>query len=167
MLNNPTRFNVTISSLDWVPNFEKTRWFLVLRLQQPPSNGLNKLLHISNKVVQQYEQPTLYITLPEVVRRSAKTESKGSQDARRGSESKIDWSDMQEVSDAFHVSIAWKLERPSFELLATTKSMVVDGFDDVKKTSFKVEEMKAKVGNAVNNIPLPRNVIEEKALWGV
>jgi hypothetical protein len=74
---------------------------------------------------------------------------------------------MQEVSDAFHVSIAWKLEQPSFELLATTKSMAVDGFEDVKKISFKVEEIKAKVGNAVTNIPLPRNVIEEKALWGV
>ena len=167
MLIKPTRFNVAISSLDWVPNFEKTRWFLVLRLQQPPLNELNKLLHISNKVVQQYEQPTLYATPREVVRSSAKTKSKGSQDARRGSESKIDWSDMQEFSDAFHVSIAWKLEPPSVELLATTKSMVIDRFEDIKKISFKVEEMKAKVGNSVTNFPLPRNFIEEKALWGV
>lgn len=73
---------------------------------------------------------------------------------------------MPEVSDAFHVSIAWTLEPPCSELLATTKSMAVDGFEDVKNISFRVDEMKAKVGNVVTNIPLPRNAVEGKALWG-
>jgi hypothetical protein len=44
--------------------------------------------------------------------------------------------------------------------------MTIDGFEDIKKMSFKVEEIKAKVGNAVTNIRLPRSVIEGKALWG-
>ena len=73
---------------------------------------------------------------------------------------------MQDVSDAFHISIAWTLEQPSFELLARTKSLFADGFEDVKKISFDVEEMKVKVGNVVTNIPLPKKVVEEKALWG-
>ena len=134
------RFNVSFSGLDWVPNFEKTRWFLVLRLNQPELNGLNKLLYISNKVVQEYDQPTLYAKLPDfedkIVRESMKPRMKVNRNARRGSESKTDWSDMVEVSDAFHISIAWTLERPSFQLLAATKSMVADGFEDVKKISF-------------------------------
>jgi hypothetical protein len=159
------RFNVKFSGLDWVPNFEKTRWFLVLRLQEPELNGLNKLLYVSNKVVQEYDQPPLYAKVQDE-RASTKTKTKKSQHPRRGSESRMDWSGIQQVSDAFHISIAWTLERPSVELLAATKTIVADEFDDVKKISFMVEEMKAKVGNVVTNIRLPRNVVEEKALWG-
>ena len=78
----------------------------------------------------------------------------------------MDWSEMQEVSDAFHISVAWTLEQPSFEFLTATKTIAVDDFADVKDISFIIEEMKAKVGNVVTNIRLPRNVAEEKALWG-
>ena len=55
------RFEVAFSSLDWVPNFEKNRWFLVLRVKVPENNGLNKLLHVSNTVVQEYGQAPLYV----------------------------------------------------------------------------------------------------------
>ena len=128
---------------------------------------MNKLLYLSNKVVQEYDQPPLYAKAQdETVRRSIKPVLKRSQNTRRGSESKMDWSGMEELSNSFHISIAWTLERPSFELLAATKSMAVDEFADVKKVSLLVEEMKAKVGNVVTNIPLPRSVVEEKALWG-
>jgi hypothetical protein len=78
----------------------------------------------------------------------------------------MDWSNLQEVSDAFHVSIAWTLEAPGPELLETTTSLLVDGFQHFKKMSFKVEEIKAKVGNIVTNIPLPTNFIVGKAIWG-
>jgi hypothetical protein len=78
----------------------------------------------------------------------------------------MDWSDMQGVSDAFHVSIAWTLEPPSPELLEVTKSMAIEGFEGVKRISFRVEEMKAKVGNVVTSISLLRNVVEGKSLWG-
>lgn len=136
----------------------------------PELNALNKLLYISNKVVQEYNQPTLYAKLPnfedEIVRKSTKSKVKRSQNARRGSEFEMDWNGMQEVSGAFHISIAWTLEQPSFQLLAATKSMAADEFEDVGKVSFRVEEMKAKVGNIVTNIRLPRNVVEGKALWG-
>ena len=150
------------SGLDWVPNFEKTRWFLVLRLQEPQLNSLNKLLHLSNKVVHDYDQPALYVTIPELARQSTMRRMKGNQVPRRGS---ADWRDLHNVSEAFHVSIAWMLQKPSAEFMTTTKSMFADGFEDVKKVSFKVEEMKAKVGNAVKSIPLPKQVKEEKALW--
>ena len=137
----------------------------------PELNALNKLLYVSNKVVQEYDQPTLYVKLPsfedEIVgRKSTKSKVNRSQNARRGSEFEMDWDGMQEVSGAFHVSIAWTLEQPSFQLLAATKSMAVNEFEDVGKVSFRVEEMKAKVGNIVTNIRLPRNVVEGKALWG-
>ncbi|KAG0651202.1 U6 snRNA phosphodiesterase [Hyphodiscus hymeniophilus] len=157
-------FNVAVADLDWVSNLEKTRWFLVLRLHEPPSNSLNKVLHISNKVVQEYGQPTLYATPPEIHVRKSK--SKGSRASQSDLDIKMDWDAMQNVSDAFHVSIAWMLERPSFELMATTKSLFTDGFGNMDELSFRAEEVKAKVGNLVTSIPLPGKVFEEKALWG-
>jgi len=50
-------FDVGFSSLGWVPNYEKTLWFLVLRASKPETDGLNKLLHVSNKVAAEFGQP--------------------------------------------------------------------------------------------------------------
>lgn len=41
-------------------NYEKTRWFLVLRLERPHRNELNRLLRICNLVSTQHGQPPLY-----------------------------------------------------------------------------------------------------------
>ena len=162
-------FDVAISSLDWVPNFEKTRWFLVLRVNAPRTDALNRLLHVTNKVVGEHGQPPLYIKdvegdTPWPPSKSARSSS--SSTPMRG-ESSVDWDSMQDVSDSFHISIAWTLEPPSNNMLEATKSVALNQFEDVRAISIRVGEVKAKVGNVVTNIRLQRNVSEGGSLFGL
>jgi hypothetical protein len=162
------RFNVLFSGLDWVPNFEKTRWFLVLRLKAPDGNGLNKLLHVCNIAIQEYGQPSLYAKAVER-KKPKKTRGPGKYGRmanRRGSELKMDWSSMQDLSNAFHISIAWTLESPNQYLLDETKSFATEQLGEVKTLAVEVEEIKAKLGNVVTSIPLQKNLVEGKGLFG-
>lgn len=161
-------FEVSFSNLDWVPNFDRTRWFLVLRLTVPNENGLNKLLYICNKTVQEFGQPPLYAqTLVRTKSDKSKIPTKYKDTlGRRASDFKIDWDGIQDVSNAFHISIAWTLEPPNTDLLDATNSMAGILLEDVKKFVIKIEEIKAKVGNVVTNIPLKKNASEEKGLFG-
>jgi U6 snRNA phosphodiesterase len=150
------RFRINFAGLDWVANFEKTRWFLVLRLGKHELDGLNKLLHLSNQVVEEYGQPALYTKL------STYPESSKKKKAPNNS-----WVDMEDVSDAFHISIAWTLTSPSHELLELTKTLGRDQMKELDRIEVKIEEIKSKVGNTVTNIPLPRTVSVRKGLFGV
>jgi hypothetical protein len=160
-------FDVVISSLDWVPNFEKTRWFLVLRVNAPGTDGLNKLLHVANRVVQEHGQPPLYIKTagegnsnqPSESMRSCSTPIRGEQDSQ--------WDGMHDASSAFHVSIAWTLEPPSNAMIDATKSVAMNEFEDTKKASISVQEIKVKVGNVVTNVHLAKNVPEGIGLLGL
>lgn len=169
-VTNISSFDITFSRLDWVPNFEGTRWFLVLRLNVPDSNGLNRLLHACNKVVQEHGQPPLYTKTIE--KNPQPMESfKNASKVSRPFGSDVEGNSMQDVSDdvsdAFHISIAWTLEPPSLDLLKATESTAKDQFQDVKKMLVKVEEVKAKVGNVVTNICLQNKVLEGKGLFGL
>ncbi|RDL33103.1 Uncharacterized protein BP5553_08542 [Venustampulla echinocandica] len=166
-------FNTAFSSLDWVANFENTRWFLVKRLEKPSSDGLNKLLHVSNTVVQEYGQPPLY-TKPSPVTNHIGT-SKGSSESSKSRHKRIspgtaplnhNWSHMEDFTDAFHISIAWTLGAPNQELLDLTASAATDYLKDISQISIKISEIKAKVGNAVTNLPLRTNIVEGKSLFG-
>jgi len=159
-------FDVLFSSLDWVPNFEKTRWFLVLRTKIPGFNGLNKLLHVSNNIVQEYGQPPLYAKAGEASKKTLNIGHGSKNSLRQSSLLKVDWSGMEDVSDAFHVSIAWTLEPPSQDLLETTNALATDRSADLKQFTVAVEEIKAKIGNVVTGICLRRGVSEENGLFG-
>lgn len=160
------RFEVGFCGLDWVPNFEKTRWFVVLRLNVPNGNGLNKLLHVCNSTVQQHGQPPLYAKLSEEPAKKKESVSNARTKGRRGSELKTDWSSMQEMSAAFHISIAWSLEPPSQDLLDITNMTTTDQLGLLQKIEVKVEDVKAKLGNVVTGIQLRKNVVEAKGLFG-
>ena len=69
------------------------------------------------------------------------------------------------MSSAFHISIAWTLESPSQQLLKAT-GITTHLLEEAKKISFRVEEIKAKVGNVVTNIRLQRNIVEGNSLFG-
>jgi len=153
-------FDISFVGLDWVSNFEKTRWFLVLRLKRPDSDGLNKLLHVSNQVVQEYGQLPLYANAP--------TPSKISKNKISTRKSpKSPWVDMDDASGAFHISIAWTLSSPSQELLELTESTTENYMENISQLQVKVEEIKSKVGNFVTNIPLPQNFSVGKGLFEV
>ncbi|KAE8451056.1 hypothetical protein EG329_004728 [Mollisiaceae sp. DMI_Dod_QoI] len=156
-------FDVSFTCLDWVPNFENTRWFLVLRLQKPDLDGLNKLLYTSNAVVQEYSQPPLYAKPTQSnVKYRTKFESRKVATKKTASP----WIDMEDFSTAFHISIAWTLAAPSPELLELTKSLTSNNFDKIKQIRVAVEEIKAKVGNIVTNMPLPKSITLRTSLFG-
>jgi hypothetical protein len=86
------------ASLSWHVNEDKSRYFLVLRIQDTQNSSnpsaltlLNQLLLASNKAALQYNQPQLYTKL----KRQA-----GSSD----------------FSPYFHISIAWSLPSPDHDL---------------------------------------------------
>ncbi|KAG9240076.1 U6 snRNA phosphodiesterase Usb1 [Calycina marina] len=150
-------FEVTLSGLDWVANFEKNRWFLVLRVEIPKNDELNKMLHVSNTVVQQHGQSPLYIdptpkTTPKKKRR--KTDSDGMFDG------------MQDRSNSFHFSIAWTLKTPDADLIKATGELAKSQMKDVQKIRVKVSDIKAKIGNVVTSIPLTTNIQERNNLFG-
>ncbi|RFU28379.1 hypothetical protein B7463_g7959, partial [Scytalidium lignicola] len=151
-------FEISFTGLDWVPNFDKTRWFLVLRIQRPVGDELNKLLHICNAVAREYNQPPLYAeskpTIAAAANRDARKRRSHTAERRAGPECE---SMVIDVSDAFHVSIAWALESPLKEVVERTRRVQGSGeFEDVREgIRVRTEEVKAKIGNVVTSIPLP------------
>jgi hypothetical protein len=132
-----------------------------LRLKKPESDGLNKLLHVSNQIVHEYGQPPLYaktLTTPD-------KSSKNKFPLRKTSKSHR--VDMNDVSAAFHISIGWTLRSPSQGLLELTKTLARDHMDELDQILVKIEEIKSKVGNVVTSIPLPKSVSVGKGLFGV
>ena len=79
---------------------------------------------------------------------------------------KFDWAKVQDLSDAFHFSIAWTLSPPSQELLELTKTSLENDFKGITDVRVGIEEVKAKIGNAVTSISLAKAQVESKALFG-
>jgi U6 snRNA phosphodiesterase len=161
-------FELRFEDLDWVPNFEKTRWFLVLRLRKPGGDGLNRLLTVCNETVEQYSQPPLYTASRSARQRSLKL-NRGQKKygrSRDGSLPKMD--EALDFSSAFHISIAWALEQPSSFLMDIMKAAINDEiFESLKKVPITVDALKVKVGNIVTSISLPVKAEEGKNLFGV
>ncbi|KAF7953590.1 uncharacterized protein EAE97_000989 [Botrytis byssoidea] len=165
-------FEMAFSGLAWVPNYEKTRWFLVLRVNTPESNALNKLLHVSNKVVEEFGQPPLYANSRTIV--NGQQVAKGAHHSQHGKsfrgktqQKKDVFDDMADLSDAFHISIAWTLLPPDQELIEATERLTAKELMKVKQIQVKTEEVKAKIGNVVTNVPLPVGITEGKSLFGL
>lgn len=136
---------------------------------KPDGDGLNRLLRVCNDVVQQYGQPPLYVApTPAEPVTSKNQKRKGVHSGRTSQTSSVVGEKVgQDVSDAFHVSIGWSLTAPSAEMEMRTKTLVEGkGFMEVKEMSAGVAEVKAKVGNVVTGITLPKAVVERKGLFG-
>ncbi|KAG9232641.1 U6 snRNA phosphodiesterase Usb1 [Amylocarpus encephaloides] len=164
-------FKITCSGLAWVANFEKTRWFLVLSLRKPSNDGLNKMLHLSNRVVQEYGQPPLYINpLPVDISRhtGAPRAAQYNATGRKSSaqqHSEPRWDNLQDLSNAFHISIAWTLSQPDTKLQTITESLATEFLDDLQKSPIDITEVKAKVGNVVNSLPLMSRILQGQNLF--
>ncbi|KAL2009583.1 hypothetical protein VTN00DRAFT_5390 [Thermoascus crustaceus] len=160
-------FDVTLVGLDWVSNYEKTRWFLVLRVQRPENDGLNRLLKVSNQSLAVFGQPPLYETLsqqslPESRGRSKKgtlpRDKKGADKTAKASEQPA-----VDYSHCFHISIAWSLNEPSpedRERVANVDLSALRGF----RVHFS--SVKAKIGNNVLNLALPTKKLHERGFAG-
>jgi U6 snRNA phosphodiesterase len=143
-----------------------------LRVHKPELDGLNKLLHVCNTAVEEYGQPPLYAKASTTAATGGNTakgvkgpRKKTSRKVSNADSSKAYWSNLQDVSAAFHISIAWTLGSPSQDLVTLTKSIGTNHFKDVSQTRVNIQEIKAKVGNIVTNMPLHTNIQEAKELF--
>lgn len=160
-------FRVKFTSLDWVSNFEQTRWFLVMRLETPPENELNRILGRCNEVGEEFGQPPLYES-------RTSTEPKPSPPSKkRKLQNNYQAAPMfpkartsvPAADGKFHVSIAWMLTPPDKTTLKATKAVEELRFPEVRKLHIDVNEIKVKIGNIVTSVGLPEKAKIEKGLF--
>jgi hypothetical protein len=114
---------------------------------------LNKLLTACNDAVQQYGQPPLYA--------QQKAVSLGPHrdiDVKRARSTPMPESSTKttDVSDAFHISIAWTVAHPSPLLQEAVSSYATSpSFRTLQHHTVNVQSVKAKIGNVVTSLPLP------------
>ena len=159
MLRGRSRFEVSVTGFDWVANYEKTRWFLVMRLDKAPQDGLNQLLRISNGVIQSFGQPPLYADSqppPQANNtREHKIRQKGPlKTASQTSPAQMAAVNHVDVSSSFHISIGWTLTAPSKSLVEKLDS----ASHDFKTVKIGINTVKAKVGNGITSMFLASKI---------
>ena len=132
-------FEVEVTSLDWVANHDRSRYFLVLRLSRPQNDELNRLLSICNETTHHFGLPQLYENdhTPPLDLQS-RPDTKAQQNTN-------------DKSDAFHISIAWTLHEPGDANSDILTDAVESKLRDLK-VSFSL--LKTKIGNTVIDLPL-------------
>lgn len=131
-------FETTFERLQWHPNEDRTRWFLVLRVADE-DDGMLKLLRTCNSVAVKYGQPKLY--------ESDDTHSGGRQTSRGNSK----------ISDKFHISIAWSLEEPSGSIRTSEGKNTCNAMDlppTIHSLRVPFGEVKVRIGQDVTSMPL-------------
>lgn len=147
-----------LDNLDWVSNYEKTRWFLVLRVKRPENDNLNDLLKLSNRSLVLFGQPPLYET--SLV---ANKKSRGA--VQRLQSQPDDQADTEDdYSHCFHISLAWSLMEPSLE---EKKRVANVDLRELRDLSVHFNSVKAKIGNNVSSIPLSTETLEERGFGGL
>lgn len=162
-------FDVRFASLKWVPNFERNRWFLVLGIEKPPSDELNRLLESCNAASEKCGHPGLYTggegdgPMDQGDLRSAKrrrmSSAKGAVAGEAYTPERVD------RTGNFHISIAWNLVEPAPEWVELAQSIDVSKLLKPPQTTF--DAVKAKVGNAVHSIHLGPKVRSAKTGSGI
>ncbi|BDD57718.1 hypothetical protein MAP00_003063 [Monascus purpureus] len=140
-------FNVEPDGLNWVSNYEKTRWFLVVRVKRPDGDNLNALLRLSNRSLTLFRQPPLYET-----------------GTVQKQQSRLNGSDPGDFSHCFHISIAWSLNKPSLEMEKRTAGIDLKGLRDL---TVHFNSVKVKIGNNISSMPLSQGTFEEKGFGGL
>ncbi|PGH12751.1 hypothetical protein AJ79_04112 [Helicocarpus griseus UAMH5409] len=151
-------FHVKTDGLGWVSNFEKTRWFLVLRVVKPRNNELNRLLAISNQSLAAFRQPPLY------QKPGAPMDSRGKKRAGESQTQKSKDVPLGDYSDYFHISIAWSLTEPSVEDKERVGST---NLSKLKEVEVPFGSVKLKIGNSIHNLELPTRVLGEGGFFGL
>ncbi|KAL9101563.1 MAG: hypothetical protein Q9163_003192 [Psora crenata] len=156
-------FQVSTAGLDWVANHDHSRWFLVFRLNRAPNDSLNKLLRMANETAANFGQPALYECSVDGQNRHRKHKRpKGAlqgQSARgiATGQTETGQASKEDLSDHFHLSVAWTLGCPS------ERPRVADIGKQV--CLLDVSTVKVKIGNSVHAVALsPRRDISNGIL---
>ncbi|KAJ5555384.1 hypothetical protein N7535_007819 [Penicillium sp. DV-2018c] len=135
-------FNVQPNRLYWSSNYEQTRWFLVLGVQKPRHDELNRLLKLANHALARFGQPPLYAAPAPLMQGQ---ESSAALPGRGGSPH------MEDFSECFHISLAWSLSGPSVKERERIDAINLQA---LRETEVAFDSVKAKIGNIVTSIPL-------------
>ncbi|KAJ9233297.1 hypothetical protein DTO169E5_7108 [Paecilomyces variotii] len=158
-------FHITLEELDWVSNYEKTRWFLVLRVSKPENDSLNRLLRISNQCLASFGQPPLYESAAKYPSLSRGKDKSGTSRGRRKEDSQREVAEStMDYSNCFHISIGWNLEEPSPQDRERVSKI---DLGKVKELKVHFLSVKAKIGNTVSNIDLQTKSLEERGFVGL
>ena len=157
MIENPCRFKLSITGLDWVSNFENTRWFLVLRVSKPENDALNRLLKTTNHALSLFNQPPLYDKNSIVDERNQKKPGVRNHNL-------LAQQHPGDFSQCFHISIAWRLTEPTPEEKAYLKATKLG---DVQDIIVQFDSVKIKIGNQIIGAELPTKAMEQKGLAGL
>lgn len=134
-------FRVLPAGLRCVHNFDKTRYFLILTLQNPEHNELQRLLTACNRTAEGYDLPQLY--------------GQGQGNAvglSNGSNSEVAAEGAitrPQDGDKFHISIGWTLHEP-----ASTEIGGSDILERLKKLQINFDKVHLKIGSGVCSIRL-------------
>jgi U6 snRNA phosphodiesterase len=158
-------FQVHVTGLDWVPNSDRTRWFLVLKLKGPETDGLNTLLAVTNCVARDSGLEMLYTGQEPQEDGLLEKEScmggsgAGKKGLNRGKHKEFSAIVPADRTSRFHSSIAWQLEQPDKESLGSETAL-----KSVGCLSISCDCLKVKIGNAIHDIPLTQRRLSEQAL---
>ncbi|KAL8708297.1 MAG: hypothetical protein Q9220_006772 [cf. Caloplaca sp. 1 TL-2023] len=155
-------FTVTMNGLRWVTNHEKNRWFLVVQAQRPSEDELNRLLRASNLVARNFGQPLLYASqaasnepIPTPKKHASDERGRGAKaNASKGfiGGTASTLHSYEDMSDSFHISIAWTLEEPPRNLQEYHSQGNAAVYS--AKSEVLVQAVKAKMGNGTMVIPI-------------
>jgi len=154
-----------MAGLNWVPNYERTRWFLVLQLAKPAEDGLNALLWTCNQTAAAFDKPQLYAA-SNMHPAGEGSRGRGSRWSRPGGRGGLNRSPIltqrpspvsrPDCSSSFHISIAWSLNLPAEDVVTRVRSVHIS---ELQSICLRVQSIKAKVGNAVTAFSLePRSL---------
>ena len=131
-----------------------------MRLDEAPQNELNRILRISNEIVESVGQLPLYEDLrvdpPQKCRAGARTQ-KGDILAFSSSSSphRAPVASVSIVtSSSFHISIGWTLKTPSQALVKRLETVG----DNVTNVTVTINAVKLKIGNGITAIRLASNI---------
>ncbi|PYH47656.1 HVSL domain-containing protein [Aspergillus saccharolyticus JOP 1030-1] len=134
-------FDTTADSVDCVSNYEKTRWFYVLRVRSPEHDELNRLLKLSNRALARFGQPPLYEVAvppslsPRLGNDSAAKKTRVTKPAEEN-----------DYSHCFHVSLAWSLTEPS---AAEKEQLATTDLHKLRDLKIGFDCVKVKIGNQI------------------
>lgn len=149
-------FEVKLTHLLWAPNYDRTRWFLVVGVERPAGDELNLLLKCCNRTCEQAGLPTLYQSFHE--KGGPGRSSAAAAPLRQGKANPTEALD--EYSDMFHFSLGWSLEEPVNKTL-DLNDLEGGTADDLKSIRVRFDSVKVKIGNTITSVPL-RGTLQDR-----
>lgn len=140
-------FKAKLEQLQWHPNEDQTRWFLVLRVADE-DDELMRLLRACNSTANVYNQPRLY-------------EDDGHGKRLHKERGQNDDEQELQVAKKFHISIAWSLERPPNGDAAREDLPSV-----IRQLSVSFKEVKVRIGQDVTSLSLSQRRRRSSAILG-